>query len=148
MADAMLGRLARWLRVMGCDVEYFPSIGDAELVARAEQTGRLILTRDTLLVRRRGARNNHFLVQGDHFRNQLRQVVKHFHIEPSAGFLSRCLECNALLTEIDREEVRDRVPAYVYESQAEFRACPRCSGIYWAGTHRERMAAEIEEILR
>lgn len=147
IADAMLGKLARWLRVLGCDVEYFPVIGDAELVARGEQTGRLILTRDTLLVRRRGARDNHFLVEGDHFRDQLRQVVGHFRIEPAAGFLSRCLECNTMLEAIDREEVRHRIPPYVYESQAEFRICPRCSRIYWAGTHRERMVAEIEKLL-
>ena len=54
IADAMLGKLARWMRVLGCDVEYFPSIGDRELVELAARSGRLILTRDTLLVRRRG----------------------------------------------------------------------------------------------
>ncbi len=86
IADAMLGKLARWLRVLGCDVEYFPLIGDAELVARASRTGRLILTRDTLLVRRRGARDNHFFVAGDHFRDQLRQVVERFGIDPAGAF--------------------------------------------------------------
>jgi uncharacterized protein with PIN domain len=143
----MLGKLARWLRVLGCDVEYFPAIDDGELVARALRDGRLILTRDTLLVRRRGASTSHFFVSGDHFRDQLRQVVEHFAIDPAGRFLTRCLECNALLAEIDRGAVSGRVPPYVYATQTEFRACPSCGKLYWAGTHRERMAAEVAAIL-
>ena len=148
IADAMLGKLARWLRVLGCDVEYFPLIGDEELVARATRTGRLILTRDTLLVRRRGARDNHFFVAGDHFRDQLRQVVERFAIDPAGRFLTRCLECNALLAEIGKNNVRDRVPPYVYETREQFRACPSCGRLYWQGTHREKMAGEVAEILK
>jgi uncharacterized protein with PIN domain len=148
IADAMLGKLARWLRVLGCDVEYFSSIGDRELVELAARTGRLILTRDTLLVRRRGARNNHFFVEGDDFRNQLRQVVEHFDIDPSARFLTRCLGCNALLAEIEKSAALERVPSYIYETQVEFRVCPICSGIYWQGTHRQGMARELEECLK
>lgn len=147
IADAMLGKLARWLRVLGCDVEYFPLIGDGELVARATRTGRLILTRDTLLVRRRGARANHFFVAGDHFRDQLRQVVERFAIDPAGRFLNRCLERNALLAEIGKSNVRDRVPPYVYAKRELFRACPSCGRVYWQGTHREKMAREVEDIL-
>ena len=148
IADAMLGKLARWLRVVGCDVEYFPLIGDDELVARATRTGRLLLTRDTLLVRRRGARNNHFFVVGDHFRDQFRQVVVHFAIDPTDRFLTRCLECNSLLAEIGKSAVRNMVPPYVYTTQDIFRSCPSCGRLYWQGTHRQRMARAVEDILR
>jgi uncharacterized protein with PIN domain len=106
IADAMLGKLARWMRVLGCDVAYFPAIGDRELVELAESSGRLILTRDTLLVKRRRARDNHFFVEGDDFRSQLRQVVERFAIDPNAHFLTRCLACNALLAEIGKGAVR------------------------------------------
>ncbi len=147
IADAMLGKLARWLRVMGCDVEYSPEIGDAELVERAESSGRLILTRDTLLVRRRRARANHFFVEGDHFRVQLRQVARAFAIDPFGRFLSRCLECNALLRDIDRAAAEGRVPPYVFATQEQFRVCPACGRLYWGGTHRERMMAELKEML-
>ena len=146
IADAMLGRLARWLRVMGCDVEYFPFIADGELVERAARTGRLILTRDTLLVRRRLARENHFFVQGDDCREQLRQVVAAFAIDPFASFLSRCLECNAPLVAIPREKVAERVPAYVFATQESFQECPGCGRLYWRGTHRQRMAEELGRI--
>jgi len=148
IADAMLGKLARWLRVLGCDVEYFPLIGDEEVMARAARASRLLLTRDTLLVRRRGARNNHFFVVGDHFRDQLRQVVVHFAIDPNDRFLTRCLECNSLLVEIGKSAVRDLVPPYVYATQEVFRSCPSCGRLYWQGTHRQRMVREVEEILK
>ncbi|HEX9022616.1 MAG TPA: Mut7-C RNAse domain-containing protein [Geobacteraceae bacterium] len=147
MADAMLGKLARWLRILGCDVEYFPEIDDTELVERALKSGRLILTRDILLTRRRKARENHFFVTGDHFRDQLRQVVEHFAIDPGGRFLTRCLRCNAVLEEMEREAAAGRVPPYVHATQREFRICPSCGRIYWQGTHRERMVKETEEML-
>jgi uncharacterized protein len=147
IVDSMLGRLTRWLRVTGCDTEYFREIGDAELAERAWQSGRLILTRDTLLVRRRGVRDNSFLVEGDHFRDQLRQVVRAFAIDPFALFLTRCLECNAPLGELTRSEAEGRVPPYVFATQDRFRSCPACGRLYWGGTHRERMLEELKGIL-
>jgi len=82
IADVMLGKLATWMRLLGCDVEYFPKISDEDLAERAYRTGRVILTRDTELIRRRHARENHFFVRGDGYRDQLRQVATHFSIEP------------------------------------------------------------------
>lgn len=148
IADAMLGRLARWLRVLGCDVEYFPEISDKEIAERAEREGRVILTRDTLLVRRRKVRDNHFFVEGDHYPDQLRQVVRRFGIDPHGGFLTRCVECNAVLEDRSRESIRDEVPAYVFETQERFKACPACRRVYWSATHRERMVEKLEEMLR
>jgi uncharacterized protein with PIN domain len=147
IVDAMLGRLARWLRIMGCDTEYFPEIGDAELVARSERSGRLILTRDRLLIRRRHARDHSFLVEGDHYRDQLRQVAAAFAIDPWARFLTRCPECNAPLGDLDREMAEQLVPPYVFATQSLFHLCPECGRIYWGGTHRERMVEELREIL-
>ncbi len=148
IADAMLGKLARWLRVMGCDVEYFPAIDDGELVERAYRGGRLILTRDTLLVRRRRAQLNHFFVKGDDYRDQVRQVVAAFAIDPFAHFLSRCLECNTLLADVAREEVEERLPPYVFATQETFQRCSTCGRLYWRGTHRTRMAGELERMVR
>lgn len=146
-ADAMLGRLARWLRLAGCDVAYRRAIADAELVAIARAEGRVILTRDLLLVRRRWAREHHFLVAGDDWRGQFRQVVHAFAIDPAAAFLTRCLECNEPLVAVARDAAAPRVPAYVAATRQTFRECPACGRIYWKGTHRERMEAELAAIL-
>ena len=136
IADVMLGRLATWLRLLGCDVEYFRDIADEELVDRACRTGRVILTRDVELTRRRKARPIHFFVRGDSYKDQLRQVVERFSIDPYARILTRCLRCNVPLEKIDLSEARRRVPPFVYETQREFRACGRCGRVYWRGTHR------------
>jgi len=147
IADAMLGKLAKWLRIMGCDVEYFSEIPDKELAKRACAEKRIILTRDTLLIRRRKVRGNYFFVEGDSYKDQLRQVVQHFSIDPAARLLTRCLICNALLNDIDRTQVEYRVPQYVYETQAVFRVCPLCSRIYWHATHKDAIVRQLEAML-
>jgi uncharacterized protein len=147
IADMMLGKLAKWMRILGYDVEYFPEIGDEDLIERAEATGRLILTRDTLLVRRRRVRGRHYFVRGDDWREQLRQVVAAFPPAPPDRLLCRCLRCNAPLAEIPREEVRGKVPPYVHETQEEFATCPSCGRIYWGATHRDKVAEQLREIL-
>jgi uncharacterized protein with PIN domain len=147
-ADAMLGRLATWLRIVGCDVSYRARIDDAELVERALEDARVILTRDTLLVRRRKARGNHFFVTGDDYRAQFRQVVAHFGIDPLARLLTRCVRCNEPLLAIGKKDVAGRVPPYVLATQDAFSHCPGCGRVYWGATHREAMIRAIRAMLR
>jgi len=148
IADTMLGKLAKWMRIMGCDVEYFSDIPDKELAERAYTSGRIILTRDTLLIRRRKVRNNHFFIQSDSYKEQLRQAVKHFSIDPYTQILTRCIICNQPLITLDKASIKDKVPAYVYETQDLFETCPSCKRIYWDATHKERMVKQLEEMLR
>ncbi len=147
LADAMLGKLATWLRILGCDVAYFGDLPDGELVARALGSGRVILTRDTRLVRRRLARENHFFVTGDGWRDQLRQVVTAFGIDPAARLFTRCVRCNERLASIDKAQAAGRVPPYVYGTQESFGVCPSCGRLYWHATHREQMEKQLREIL-
>ncbi|MGE5285412.1 MAG: Mut7-C RNAse domain-containing protein [Actinomycetota bacterium] len=146
IADVMLGKLATWMRLLGCDVEYFPKISDEDLAERAFRTGRVILTRDAELIRRRHARDNHFFVRGDGYRDQLRQVATRFSIEPLGRILTRCLRCNEPLSGIDKSAVRERVPPYVYETQHDFKTCDRCGRIYWRGTHRDEAVKQVMAI--
>ena len=146
IADTMLGRLAKWMRVIGCDVVYYRKIEDGELVYQAFYEGRLILTRDTLLIKRRKAKGNSFMVEGNSYKDQLRQVAREFSLDPYQNLLTRCIECNLLLTETDKERVRDSVPEYVYKSQACFRTCPGCGKVYWPATHRDGIVKTLVEI--
>ncbi len=148
IADSMLGRLARWMRIIGCDVDYYPRIDDAELVEKALKEGRIILTRDTLLIKRRKAKGNYFFVEGNSYKDQLRQVVRHFSIDPYKNLLTRCDVCNINLSGIDKKEVERRVPEYVFETQEEFRICQRCKRIYWAATHKAGIVKELKEVLK
>lgn len=142
----MLGRLARWMRVTGCDVTYFRKIEDSEIVELAQKEGRIILTKDTLLIRRKKARGNYFLVEGNSYKDQLRQVIRHFSIDPYKDLLTRCVECNLPLVEMDKETVKDRVPEYVFMTQDKFRSCPKCGKIYWSATHKEYIMSTLNEI--
>jgi len=147
IADAMLGRLATWMRIIGCDVEYHPHIPDDEIIERASREGRIILTRDTLLARRKKVRRNHFFVRGDSYRHQLRQVVRHFGLDPYASLLTRCLRCNTILAPVEKSDIRRKIPSYVFRTNKTFRSCPSCGRIYWGATHREHMLRHLREIL-
>ncbi len=146
-ADSMLGKLAKWLRILGCDTAFDPDISDSGIAERALRDGRIILTRDTLLIRRRSVRENHFFVRGDSCRDQLRQVVARFAIDPETALFTRCVRCNEPLEKIGRRNAAGKVPRYVFETQESFHACARCGRIYWRGTHREEMERHLGRML-
>jgi len=144
IADVMVGRLARWLRVLGFDVAYSNAYEDDEIIRTAEQEKRVILTRDTGLAARR-CDAECLLIQSGNYKEQIQQVLGTFDLRQFSVF-SRCLECNAALKDIDRESVFERVPPYVYLTQERFAICPSCSRIYWHGTHADRMLRQIPPI--
>ncbi|HXN06660.1 MAG TPA: Mut7-C RNAse domain-containing protein [Nitrospiria bacterium] len=146
-ADHMLGRLVVWMRMIGCDVAYDPVLKDEELIDRADREERIILTRDTHLIRRKKVRDNYFFIRGDSYKNQLFQVIKQFSIDPYRGFLTRCLRCNLPLARIEKQGLKERIFPYVYSTQTTFYTCPGCQRIYWPATHKTRMIQQLEEIL-
>lgn len=139
----MLGRLARWLRILGHDVAYGQHLRGDALIACARREGRTILTRDSRLVRRRNLPPFVF-VEADKFRDQLRQLAD--TVSLGAATLRRCIECNAPLDALARDDVRDRVPTYVFETQEAFWTCPRCHRLYWEATHHAHIVREIEAL--
>ena len=141
IADVMLGRLARWLRVLGLDVAYSNAYEDNEIVRMAEQENRVILTRDTGLAARR-SRAECLLIASVNYKEQIQQVLRTFDLRTFTVF-SRCLECNVLLKDVDKESVFEQVPAYVYLTQERFAICPSCNRVYWHGTHADRMLKQI-----
>lgn len=146
IADAMLGALARWLRILGLDVTYDPALDDPELVERAVAEDRVILTRDRRLTERRKARN-HLLIRSGVVEEQVRQVLEELGIRPDPDrLLGRCLRCNAMTEPISAEDARAVVPPWVARTQNEYRACPVCGRIYWSGTHAERMRKRLERM--
>lgn len=146
IADAMLGGLARWLRVLGLDTAYDPALDDPELVDRALAEERVILTRDRRLIERRRARN-HLLVRSEVVDEQVAQVLSDLRVEPDPGALfSRCLRCNAPLREVPAEEAAREVPPYVARTQERFRRCPECGRIFWRATHARRMRTRLRRM--
>jgi len=146
LADGMLGRLAKWLRILGYDTAYDPQLDDHELVRRARAEGRWLLTRDQELAGRSGVRS--LLVESEELLAQIAQVKS--RLGPAKGGpFSRCPVCNAPLVEVSPQEVQGRVPPFVLRSHSRFRRCPSCDKIYWPGSHWKRIQkrlAQFEEL--
>jgi uncharacterized protein len=141
--DRMLARLARWLRLMGADVLFEPELGGADLLRRARDEDRTLITRDK---RFRTAPDAIFLTS-NFFREQLREVLARHPFDPRAYAFTRCAHCNEPLQWLDRNLVARRVPPFVFASHEKFACCPRCGKIYWDATHVECALAEIKALM-
>ena len=138
MADAMLGRLARWLRLMGYD---------APLLTRLPvriMPNEMLLTRRQSLAGRPGV----FLVTHDKLEDQLDQVITEFKLAPDpARFFSRCLDCNLPVESIGRERAAGLVPDHVLNTAHEFSHCPNCGKVFWPGSHGQRALVRLAKVL-
>jgi uncharacterized protein len=146
VADVMLGRLAKWLRIAGFDVIYSNRITDDELVALSRNEGRTLLSRDTRLLVRKTVDRFIFL-ESEKIQDQLAQVFKEIHAASFPEILTRCLICNDLLHDIPREQVAERVPPFVFQTQTHFKSCLNCGKLFWAGTHRQTVVRTLQSFL-
>lgn len=150
IVDNNVGRLARALRVLGYDTLFINPIGDGELVDIARREGRIILTKDTGILKRRAITSGEVAtlrVEGDDWRQQLAQVVRELGLETEPRY-TRCLECNTTLVPRSREEARAHVPLYVHRTHTSFLACPSCGRHYWQGTHWRRINRDFARIFQ
>lgn len=146
LADAMLGGVARWLRMLGFDCAHDPEIGDEQLVRRALDERRIVLTRDRDLPVEWRIPGIH-VVEADGTLGAVREVAAAFDLADRIRLFIRCSRCNAELSDVPVEEIVDRVPERVLERHDEFRRCPECDRVYWEGSHTgeiRRIAEEIE----
>jgi uncharacterized protein with PIN domain len=146
VADRMLGKLAKWLRVLGYDVVYLKEAAQREILENL-QAGRTLLTRNRRAQSWQG-KGRVFLVKDNDPKIQLREVVKGLRlVEADGAIFSRCLNCNRPLDAVMREEVREEVPDYIYQRQKEFHRCIDCGKVYWHGSHAVRMRQQLRKIL-
>ena len=146
--DFNAGRLAKWLRIMGYDTTFVPGIEDGELVSLALEEGRILLTRDRDIMKRRPIASGEIralLLESDHIEGQLRRVVEAYHLDIHRAS-SRCIACNLPLRRADREDIRERVPPYVFRTQAEIEECPSCRKPFWRGTHWRNVRRELARL--
>jgi len=138
ITDRSLGTLAKWLRIMGYDTLYDQGIADRSLLTKGRSEGRVVLTRKRDMARKQysGAL---LILMSDRVEQQLKEVIDRFSLETeSRQLFSRCIQCNEILIGIAKEDVKERVPPYTFETQGRFMTCPGCRRIYWPGTHRAR----------
>ena len=148
IVDNNVGKLAKWLRIMGYDALLFKEEDDGKMVKVALAQNRVILTKDTQIMRRRlvtSGRIRAILVEDSDAKAQLQQVVEALNLDYQFRPFSICLECNQNLVERGKDEVRDLVPPYVFNAQSQYMECPSCHRIYWRGTHWQAMSRELEK---
>lgn len=145
VADAMLGRLARWLRTLGFDTRYDPDVHDPDLVRMAAAEGRVLLTRDRHLVAHLRPERA-VLITDDAPLAQLRQVVDAFHLSPPARLFTRCLVCNGELRPATPQEAA-QVPEASRGLPGPIHRCPDCARLYWHGSHTRRMRDTLAQAL-
>ncbi|MFH1775432.1 MAG: Mut7-C RNAse domain-containing protein [Chloroflexota bacterium] len=151
IVDKNVGKLAKWLRAMGYDTLFFADGDDSAMVRTALTEGRVILTRDTQIMRRRvvaSGRLKALLIASDEPGVQMRQVIDEMELDCQFRPLAICLECNQPLVARSRPEVEGLVPPYVFETQSQYRECPLCHRIYWRGTHWQAMTRQLERFRR
>lgn len=140
VCDVMLGRLARYLRMLGLDAPYVRH-GEGAAFSHG-QPQNLFFTKSPARMDRPGC----VLVRSNDPQEQVLEIKE--HIRPyidRAVFMTRCLECNALLAEAKKEDAEPLVPEYIYHHHERFRTCPSCHRIYWEGSHADEMMVWIKD---
>jgi uncharacterized protein len=145
-ADVNVASVVRWLRAIGIDTAWRDAIPDGDLVRRAIEEKRFVLTLDKRLLKEWRA-DNVVLLQSTRAIEQFREIIAHFKIERPAKFFTRCLLCNTLLRDANAEEIAlGGQPHRLPDNEIVFFYCPTCNKIYWEGAHTRRMRAAIEGV--
>ncbi|HSW54719.1 MAG TPA: Mut7-C RNAse domain-containing protein [Ignavibacteriaceae bacterium] len=144
VADVHLGRLTKYLRMIGLDVIYKNDFEDDEIVQASVKEKRAILTRDRGILKRNDVTHGYF-VRSSKVEEQVREILNRFDLQKEIKEFSRCIECNELLKPVKKEDVINQLPPKVSRSQNEFYICPACKKIFWKGTHYQRMLTFIRQ---
>ena len=144
--DVHLGRLAALLRLLGFDPLYRRDYDDPEIVDLALCRGRIILTRDQGLLKRKAVTHGYFVRSTDP-ETQAREVLHRFDLHQAIRPFSRCLVCNTPLERVDPAEAEDALPPGIRGRHREITRCPGCGRHYWPGTHFENLQKTITRIL-
>jgi uncharacterized protein with PIN domain len=145
--DSHLGRLAKYLRLLGFDSLYRNDYDDPQLVAIAAAERRILLSRDRGLLERRAVTHGH-RVRATAPRHQLLEVLHRFDLGGSATPFTRCLSCNGRLRPVPKEAVLERLPPLTRRHYDEFALCPSCDRVLWKGSHYRRMRQFVAAVLR
>ena len=147
VADGMLGKSSRWLRMMGHDVKYSVDLTDDDLLNLAKDERRILLTRDFELYQRSISRGvEAFYVEGATESERLAELSKRFWLPLEINLeKSRCPNCNTKLKPTPKEKIADKVEENTFKHYDEFWVCPKCGQVYWQGAHWEGIRATLSE---
>jgi uncharacterized protein with PIN domain len=147
LCDDNLGKLAKYLRILGYDTFFKKTISDAELLAVMLKQNRLVLTRDHNLIKKIEP-EKYILVETDSPDEQLRAVIRDLSLKVHENELfSRCLVCNEICHDVTKNDIADEVFPYTIKTQKQFKKCPACGRIYWQGSHYKDMVEKLKAVI-
>jgi uncharacterized protein len=143
VADTMLGKLARYLRIMGYDTLYQSKYSDQKL-AELVKEGRIFLSRNNAIIRNY---SHALFISHDLVKDQLRELDNTRSLTRDlSDWFTRCLECNSPLSKAELDSAKQNVPDFIFFTYHEkIFFCPTCHRYYWPGTHRERMIERLKD---
>ncbi|MFC2067952.1 Mut7-C RNAse domain-containing protein [Chloroflexota bacterium] len=150
IVDHNVGKLAKWLRIMGYDTLFFNDEDDSNMIDIALTENRIILTRDTQIAKRRVVirrRLEAVLVTNDKPERQLHQIIEKLKLDQQLKPFTICLECNEPLVERDKKLLKNQVPPYVFKTQNQYMECPACHRIYYRGTRWQAMIRNLNKLM-
>jgi hypothetical protein len=145
VVDGHLGRLAAYLRMLGLDTWYERLADDPRLAFVSSSEGRLLLTRDVGLLKRREVLNGYCVRSAKPY-EQLREVSSRFALSSHFAPFTRCMDCNGLLCPVPKDEIAEFLPPHTRETKNEFSRCRNCGKIFWRGSHHARMLGWIRNL--
>jgi uncharacterized protein len=147
LLDNHLGRLARYLRLLGLDALYLNNqLDDAQLADLAYQEQRILLSRDRGLLKRRQVEFGYCLRSMDSY-EQLLAVIHRYRLQENIAPWSRCLKCNGQLHDANKDDISERLEPKTRRYFDEFRQCLDCGQVYWQGSHYGRLRSFVSQIL-
>jgi uncharacterized protein with PIN domain len=146
VVDVNVGKLALHLRTLGFDALYGNDTRDVELAEIARSQKRILLTRDTSLLKRKIVMHG-YLLRTHNSTNQLIEVMRLYDLSSKVKPLSRCIPCNGLLVPVSKESVLERLEPLTKKYYEAFHICEQCDRIYWPGSHQERIVAFVRKVL-
>ena len=146
-AEKTLGKLAKWLRLLGFDTLYESEVVADEFYENLEND-RILLTR-TRHIRRKSTIGKLIFVRSDHWAEQLKQIIMELGLSAAQTRpFSRCLHCNIPIVTAEKEALWGRVPDYIFETHDHFLTCPKCDKVYWSGSHTQRGLERIQQFFQ
>ncbi|MGD8342957.1 MAG: Mut7-C RNAse domain-containing protein [Desulfobacterales bacterium] len=144
-AERTLGRLTKWLRLLGFDTLYESDLADKKFIDTLEND-RILLTR-TRRIRIQFASRRMIFVESDHLEQQLEQIFRELGLKADQTKpFSRCLQCNVRIVAVSKDRLRGRIPDYIFETHDYFHRCPQCNRVFWPGSHTRRSLAKFRQL--
>ena len=147
--DAMLGNIAKKLRLLGYDSKYFSDIDDEQILVAAKKENRIIISKDKNLIKKAqklGIKS--IFITGNKEAEQILEIIRQEKLDISQinGNTARCPKCNSNTTLINKESIKEKVPEKIYQINERFWRCNACSQIYWEGTHIKNLQGFLSKI--